>query len=95
VGKGISFDAKSGVISLSREVSKILAGQDCKIVTSEMLGKAEIPDLPYEDVDGKPLRIDTDYFGKSRNEDNPMPGPFELPAGQRQLKVWPIKGKQK
>jgi alpha-N-arabinofuranosidase len=60
-------------------------------VTTELLGKAVIPNLPYEHPDGTPLRIDTDYFGKQRNEGNPFPGPFELPRGGKQdLKVWPV-----
>jgi alpha-N-arabinofuranosidase len=62
-----------------------------KLVTTELLGKAVIPNLPYEHPDGTPLRIDTDYFGKQRNEGNPFPGPFELPRGGKQdLKVWPV-----
>jgi alpha-N-arabinofuranosidase len=55
-----------------------------------MLGKAVIPNLPYEKPDGSPLRVDTDYFGKKRNEKNPSAGPFENPAVGKQLtlKVW-------
>jgi alpha-N-arabinofuranosidase len=65
--------------------------QNHKLVTTELLGKAVIPNLPYEHPDGTPLRIDTDYFGKKRNEGNPFPGPFELPEGGKQtLKVWPV-----
>jgi alpha-N-arabinofuranosidase len=60
-----------------------------KLVTSELLGKATIPDLPYEQPDGGSIRINTDYFGKSRNEANPTPGPFENPGtGLVTLKVW-------
>lgn len=58
-------------------------------VTTEILGKAAIPDLPYEQADGSPIRIDVDYFGKKRNGANPTPGPFEAPgAGSLKLKVW-------
>jgi len=60
-----------------------------KLVTTERLGKAAIPNLPYERADGTPIRINTDYFGKSRNESNPTPGPFENPGmGLLSLKVW-------
>ena len=61
-----------------------------KLVTTDMLGKAVIPNLPYEKPDGSPLRVDTDYFGKKRNEKNPSAGPFENPAVGKQLtlKVW-------
>ena len=59
-----------------------------KLVTTELLGKAAIPNLPYEQPDGTPIRINTDYFGKSRNEANPTPGPFENPGqGDLELKV--------
>jgi len=67
--------------------------KDHPLVTSELLGRTTVSGQPFVQPDGSPLRIDTDYFGKSRNEDNPMPGPFELPADQRQLKVWPINGR--
>jgi alpha-N-arabinofuranosidase len=60
-----------------------------KLVTTELLGRAIIPNAPYEQSDGKPLCINTDYFGRSRNESNPTPGPFENPgAGGLRLKVW-------
>jgi alpha-N-arabinofuranosidase len=59
-----------------------------KLVTTERLGKAAIPNLPYEQADGSPIRINTDYFGKRRNESNPTPGPFENPGtGPIRLKV--------
>jgi len=61
-----------------------------RLVTTELLGRAKVPDLPYEQPDGSPYRIDTDYFGKRRNAANPFPGPFELPTGGKEaLKVWP------
>ncbi len=60
-----------------------------KLVTTELLGKAAIPNLPYEKPDGTPIRIDTDYFGKPRNESKPVPGPFANPGqGDLKLKVW-------
>ncbi|MHB1036856.1 MAG: right-handed parallel beta-helix repeat-containing protein [Pirellulales bacterium] len=60
-----------------------------KLVTTELLGKASIPQLPYERPDGRPLRIRRDYFGKPRSETNPAPGPFEeLGAGRVDLKVY-------
>jgi alpha-N-arabinofuranosidase len=65
-------------------------GRPRKLVTTDLLGKATIPNLPYERPDGSPLRVNTDYFGKARAEANPFPGPFELPLGGKlRLKVWP------
>jgi alpha-N-arabinofuranosidase len=64
--------------------------QSHRLVTTELLGRAKIPDLPYERPDGLQYRIDTDYFGRKRNADNPFPGPFEPPAGgSHVLKLWP------
>jgi len=57
-----------------------------KLVTTDLLGKATIPNLSYEQPDGSPLRVNTDYFGKQRIEANPTPGPFENP-GQGNLKL--------
>ena len=59
------------------------------IVTSELLGKTAISNAAFEQPDGKPIRITTDYFGKPRSETNPTPGPFELPGdGKLTLDVW-------
>ena len=60
-----------------------------KLVTTELLGKAAIPNLPYEQRDGTPIRVNADYFGAQRNEANPSPGPFEkFGTGRRTLRVW-------
>jgi alpha-L-arabinofuranosidase len=62
-----------------------------RLVTTALLGRAVIPDLPYERADGTPIRIVNDYLGRVRNEANPDPGPFENPgAGKIRLKVWPL-----
>jgi alpha-N-arabinofuranosidase len=52
-----------------------------EIVTTELLGKAMVPDAPFVQPCGAPYRLDTDYFGKQRNTANPAPGPFENPVG--------------
>ena len=58
-------------------------------VTTALLGKSMMAGLSYENVDGLPLKIDTDYFGKARNKTKPTPGPFEKPGiGNLKLKVW-------
>jgi len=58
-------------------------------VTTALLGRAKIPDAAYENPDGTPLKLDTDYFGKRRSETNPSAGPFENPGeGKLTLKVW-------
>ena len=68
---------------------KAWAERTCNLVNTERLGKAAIPNLPYERADGTPIRINSDYFGRDRNELNPTPGPFENPgSGPLNLKVY-------
>jgi hypothetical protein len=70
-------------LSLPAEVSKAAT----KLVTTELLGKAKIPQLAYENADATPVVIDYDYFGKHRSKTRPAAGPFEH-AGQGPVKVW-------
>lgn len=56
-------------------------------VTTELLGKTQVAELGYENPDGSPLAIDTDYFNKPRP--TAIPGPFATAAaGELSLKVW-------
>jgi alpha-N-arabinofuranosidase len=44
--------------------------------------------LPFENTDGSPLKIDTDYFGNKRNAANPSPGAFEIKqSGKQKIKL--------
>lgn len=62
---------------------------DNPLVTTAFLGRAKMANAAYENPDGTPLKINTDYFGKKRNEANPSAGPFENPEeGKLTLKVW-------
>ena len=59
------------------------------LVTSKLLGKVETSQQDYENPDGSPVCIATDYFGNKREASNPTPGPFEAPGqGAVTLKVW-------
>jgi alpha-N-arabinofuranosidase len=89
VDPGIKLVEKSDGMYLEITLDKVWAQQQRQMVTTELLGRAKIPDLPYEQPDGTPLKIDTDYFGKKRSEANPSAGPFENPGeGKLTLKVW-------
>lgn len=57
-------------------------------VTTELLGKSKVAGLPYENADGTPLTIESDYFGQQRDAARPTPGPFEKMDRQAELKVW-------
>lgn len=60
-----------------------------KTVTTELLGKAIVPEQGFENRDGSPLLIDSDFFGKKRDPKNPTAGPFEkLQKGKLSIKVW-------
>ena len=60
-----------------------------KLVTTELLGKAEIPNTPFVSTDGTPYYLDLDYSGNKRNTKNPAPGPFErIEDGLMTVKVW-------
>ena len=74
-------------ITLNRAWSEQAQSQ---LVTTQRLGTAVIPNLPYVQPDAASYRIDTDFFGNARNLEHPSPGPFEtVEDGQQILKVWP------
>jgi alpha-N-arabinofuranosidase len=59
------------------------------LVTTKLLGKARIPDLPYENADGSPVKLSKDYFSKNRNQSSLSVGPFELnSADALTVRVW-------
>lgn len=62
--------------------------QKRKLVTTELLGKAIIPNQAFEQPDGTAFILNTDYFGNKRNTANPFPGAFETPISG-EVKVWP------
>jgi len=59
------------------------------MITTELLGKAKIPKAAFDNPDGTPLKINNDYFGNLRSEDNNTTGPFSnLNTGALVLQVW-------
>ena len=59
------------------------------LITTELLGKAKMANEPFENPDGTPLKIDTDFIGNQRSSSNPTAGPFEGYIGGKQtIKVW-------
>ena len=86
----VRIEEKGDEVFLYITISPEQAKAKTQLVTTKLLGKAQVPDLPFEDYDGSPLKIDTDYFGQKRDLENPSPGPFEKPgSGRLTLKVWP------
>lgn len=89
---GIKLVEKEDGFYLHLTRDKVWTKQERSVVCTELLGKAKTPNLPYQNYNGAPLKIDTDYFGNKRKTDNPYPGPFDEPKEEKQLiKVWPKK----
>lgn len=83
----LNFQEKNAWLEIAFD-KKWLA-QKRELVTTKTLTNAIVPDLPFENVNGSPLRIDTDYLGKKRNSKNLSPGPFEINvSGKQKIKVW-------
>lgn len=60
-----------------------------KLLTTELLGKAKIPNAAFNNPDGSPLKIDTDYFGHLRTDENNSVGPFAgFSKDQSKVKIW-------
>ena len=86
----ITLVEKDGLTFLQFNFGSELKRAATTTVTTALLGQAKIPNLPYENADGSPLKIDRDYFGEHRNVQNPFPGPFEISqSGTQTIKVWP------
>ncbi|MFI3265344.1 MAG: right-handed parallel beta-helix repeat-containing protein [Rikenellaceae bacterium] len=47
-------------------------------VNTQMLGQTFISEQIFENVDFTPFVLDVDFYGRERNADNPVPGPFEI-----------------
>ena len=56
---------------------------------------AAVPNVPYEQPDGSPYRIETDYYGKTRDPGHVTPGPFgQIGTSRKVLNVWPVPAEQ-
>lgn len=85
----VSLTQQDQKIYLEIAFDKKWLAQKRKLVTTKTLTKAIVPELPFEDVNGSPLRIDRDYLGEKRNVSSPSPGPFEIKdSGKHKIKVW-------
>lgn len=72
-------------ISFSLPEQNVVATE---IMDTKKLGKAKFPRQSYEQPDGTPIVIDTDYSGGKRNG-TPEPGPFEsVKKGSNRIRIW-------
>lgn len=66
-----------------------LASAPTAPVTTASLGSTHVSRQAFENPDGTPLTLDSDYFGAQRAAIAPTAGPFEQPAnGAFRIKVW-------
>ena len=86
---GIQVLENEDGVYLTFVMDKQVLNQKNRILTSALLGKAEISGQAYTMPDGSEIKIDKDYQGNPRNNKNPTAGPFERPgSGKVELKVW-------
>ena len=76
-------------VSLQLTLGAELKSAATSPVTTARLGTTTGSKLGYENADGSPLTIDSDYFGQKRGPSRPTAGPFENPGtGELRLRVW-------
>ncbi len=85
----IKIVERDSSIFLTMTMGDAFAKFTTTFVTTERLGKTKVSGLGYENPDGSPLRVDSDFFAKRRSFANPSAGPFADPeAGVRMIRVW-------
>lgn len=73
----LEMDAEKGLLELPAE-----------IVTTEMLGMVRIVEEAYENPDGTPISLDTDYNDAPRGA-KPVVGPLQdLKEGHNRIRIW-------
>ena len=86
---GIKIEEEGGCMYLQIKLNEDIKKMDTQTVTTELLGETIISECVFESPDGSPIKLDRDYFGNKRNEENPSPGPFEIESsGKQRFKVW-------
>lgn len=79
---------EGGDVYLSFDFGDALQEVDCVEVTTDSLGIAFEPELPFENPDGTPLCMEHDFFGRKRPAGHGTVGPFEgIGAGPQRIKV--------
>lgn len=87
---GMKLEEKGGEWWLEIRLDPAWMEEKREMVESTRLGRAAIPDLPFETPEGDSFRIDSDYFGVRRSGDHPAPGPIgDWEEEVVRLKVWP------
>ncbi len=86
---GLKFIEENDQVFLLFTLDDSYYNQKSQLITTELLGTSKITKQAFENSDGTPLKIDSDYLGNIRPETNPSAGPFENPGkGLLKIKVW-------
>ncbi len=85
----IQIEEKTDGVYLKMKFDEKILKMKNQLVSTQLLGKALIPNAAYENPDGSPITIETDYSGNKRDKQNPTAGPFENPGKKKIImKVW-------
>lgn len=86
---GPRLTEEGGSVLLQMNSPPALAEAKTVMVTTSMLGKTKVSQLPFENYDGTTLAVDSDYLNEKRSPAHPTAGPFERAgAGQFKARVW-------
>jgi alpha-N-arabinofuranosidase len=88
---GVTLTEEGGLWFLQINMDVGWATQQARaLVTTALLGNANLTMQPYTMPDGTAFAISDDYFGNARNTSNPFPGPIEVSSsGSLRVQVWP------
>lgn len=71
----LSLEKRDGKYYLKTNLYEYLPEVENRMITTDILGMAFEPEQKFENPDGTPIAMDTDYFGRACG-DNPLPGPL-------------------
>lgn len=85
----IRLEEKENEVILHFRADDTFSEVKCKMVTTQFLGFAFQPEVPFENPDGTAIKFDYDYSGMKRDLINPRVGPFEkILSGKNTIRVW-------
>lgn len=74
-GVYIRFTTEDGKTGIRTNIGELIKDMDCRLITSDILGRAFEPDQRFEAPDGSDIVFDTD-FGGNRRDGKILPGPL-------------------
>lgn len=84
----VAFEMREGAVYLHCELPELPGETRRKSYSTYNLPRVRIVDADFENPDGSPLELDTDFMGNTPCATD-MPGPIaSLQAGQNCIKVW-------